>query len=78
MTVFLQLNLLSNIGGNSVSRTVNNILKFIIEHSFALQTRFTASSGKVEFGNSVCVKLVRGMYNFLLITIIVYNYKLII
>ena len=56
----LKATLLARIGGNNVAKTVNNIMKFAVHHTFALKLRITNASGKLAFGGSLTAKLVRG------------------
>lgn len=53
---------MSCIGGASVIRAINDNLKFIISHKFALTLRFTDASGKFVFGGTKCCKLVKGTF----------------
>lgn len=51
---------MSRIGGTSVVKTVNNVMRFIIDHSLALNLRITSTSGKIVFGGTNCARLVKG------------------
>ncbi|OXA43304.1 hypothetical protein Fcan01_22144 [Folsomia candida] len=54
-----EIQFFSRLGGDSVTLAVNNTLKAIIKHEFALILRFTDSSKKVSFGGTRCCKLVK-------------------
>ncbi|OXA45205.1 hypothetical protein Fcan01_19794, partial [Folsomia candida] len=55
----LEVTFFSRLGGDSVTLAVNNTLKAIIKHEFALILRFTDSSNKAAFGGTLCCKLVK-------------------
>ncbi|OXA49202.1 hypothetical protein Fcan01_15515 [Folsomia candida] len=55
----LEVAFFSRLGGDSVTLAVNNTLKAVIKHEFALILRFTDSSNKAAFGGTLCCKLVK-------------------
>ncbi len=60
--MYFILFLIPGIGRVNVSKTINNILKFIIAHELALNVRYTATTGKYAFGGTLLAQLVMGTY----------------
>jgi len=58
--MYFKVSRLSRIGGTSTSKSVYNILHWMITEEIALKIRYTDQSGKISFGNRISAKLVRG------------------